>query len=152
MRVGGRTNSTEACALCADMLAPLCLPTPIPPTEAIAMRQPDQRGAALNKTILTQRRRPGELCVLSAQTRRCSRRHMLTCSRPRSLGLVGCGGALMTCCCPCYRSAHRSFLIPTALSGAAGASGRCFTQCWPPPTQVSSGSVQKTRQPHELAC
>lgn len=83
---GRRTaRSREACALCTDMLGPHP-PTPHPPhltspllpPAAIAMRQPDQRGAALKKTILTQHRRSGELCVLSAQTRRCSRRHMLT--------------------------------------------------------------------------
>lgn len=75
-------RSREACALCADMLVPNPLPPQSPssllPPAAIAMRQPDQRGAALKKTILTQRWRCSELCVLSAQTRRGSRQHMLT--------------------------------------------------------------------------
>lgn len=117
---GRRTaRSREACALCTDMLSappytphssPPLLISPLLPPAAIAMRQPDQRGAALKKTILTQHRRSGDLCVLSAQTRRCSRRHMLTRSAlPWPGWLRRRSGDALLLLLPCTSSSHGFF-------------------------------------------
>lgn len=61
----------------------------------------------------------------------------------RSLGLVGYGGALVTCCCRRCCHAHPC-CMDFLRSGVA--SGGCFALCWPRPLMFQSVNVWKTRR------
>lgn len=131
--------SAQACWVSPPLLTHH-LTSPLLPPAAIAMRQPDQRGAALNRTILTQHRRFG-FCVKRSDYAAVQPPAHVDPLAPRSLGLVGYAGALVTHCCCCCHAHHRRVDCFKIRSGQWGA---LYALLSPPPHV----SIQRLAGPH----